>query len=35
MSTFPSNNISKYEIEIKAKELGMMYPDEIKAYFNK
>lgn len=34
MSTFSSKNISEYEIERKASELGMMYPDEIKAFFN-
>jgi hypothetical protein len=26
-------NISKEKIEIMARELGMRYPDEIKAYF--
>lgn len=35
MTAFTPNNITKYEIERKAQELGMMYPDEIKAFFNK
>ncbi len=34
MSTFSIKNISKLEIERRASELGMMYPDEIKAFFN-
>lgn len=34
MSSVKSNNISKYEIERKAQELGMMYPDDVKAFFN-
>jgi hypothetical protein len=34
MSTFSKNSISKYEIEKKAHDFGMMYPDEVKAFFN-
>jgi FKBP-type peptidyl-prolyl cis-trans isomerase (trigger factor) len=27
-------NLPKYKVEEMARELGMMYPDEIKAFFN-
>jgi uncharacterized membrane-anchored protein YhcB (DUF1043 family) len=30
----PSQNISKYKLEKMARDIGMMYPDEIKAFFN-
>lgn len=31
---FAKPNVSSYYIEKKAREMGMMYPDEIKAYFD-
>ena len=34
MSTFSTKNISKFEIETKAHDLGMIYPNEVKAFFN-
>jgi hypothetical protein len=34
MFNYSPNNISKRTIEQKARELGMMYPDEIKAFFD-
>lgn len=29
-----SPNISDSKVEVRARKLGMMYPNEIKAYFN-
>lgn len=34
MAARTPRKLTKYDIEIKAHEYGMMYPDEIKAYFN-
>lgn len=34
LSLNPSYNLSKLEVEKKARNMGMKYPDEIKAYFN-
>jgi hypothetical protein len=34
VTTFSKSSISKYEVEKKAHDLGMMYPDELKAFFN-
>ena len=34
MSIYSPKNISKIEIETMAHDLGMMYPDEVKAFFN-
>jgi hypothetical protein len=34
MFSYSPNNISRRTIEQKAKDLGMMYPDEIKAFFD-
>lgn len=33
MLTYAPRNIPKYQIEKMAKDLGMKYDDEIKAYF--
>lgn len=35
MLTYSYNNIPKYKIEKMARDLGMLYPDEIKSYFEK
>lgn len=34
LSLNPSYKLSKLEVEKKARNMGMKYPDEIKAYFN-
>ncbi len=34
LSLSPSYKLSKLEVEKKARNMGMKYPDEIKAYFN-
>lgn len=33
LGSFSYGKIPKYKIEIMARKLGMIYPDEIKAYF--
>lgn len=34
LSLNPSYKLSKLEVEKRARNMGMKYPDEIKAYFN-
>ncbi|QCX32331.1 hypothetical protein FDN13_00710 [Caloramator sp. E03] len=33
LSSFSYSQIPKYKIEMMARKMGMIYPDEIKAYF--
>lgn len=34
MYYYSPHNIPKLKVEKMAREMGMMYPDEVKAYFN-
>lgn len=34
LSFNPNKNVSKLDVEKKARNMGMMYPEEIKAFFN-